>query len=117
MKEREPMQLEIIGNTLTVTIKSRCCEGHICEYAKNYFLKSYFLSMSISHENDDILFKLAGIKDIYGFQKKILGYSDEDKGTFPHCCTREDVIKLVKAVVDYNNSQCEKENKGRISLR
>lgn len=97
MEKREPMQLEIDGNMLTIKIRN---QNYIC--CVLYGLKGYYLNVSIA--NDDFLFKEAGIKDKYQFQKEILGYSMEI-GVFPSCHTREDVITLTKAIVDYNNGQ------------
>lgn len=58
---------------------------------------------------NDYIFEKALIKDIYSFQEEVLGYSTN--GQLPYCYTREDVIKLVKVVVDHNNRQFEIENK------
>lgn len=97
--EREPMHLKIDGDILEVTIKGRTYIGCIAGCVDNYFL-----SMLKINQPNNILFKLAGINDEHLFQREILGYSTK-KGVYPYCHTREDVIRLAKAVVDYNNGQ------------
>lgn len=97
MKKGEHIRLEIDGDLLKVYIGNlhyNCCVHN------NAF--GYFFEMG--EVDNGFLFEVADIRDKYLFQREILGYSTED-GRFPYCHTREDVIKLAKAVVDYNNGQ------------
>lgn len=53
---------------------------------------------------NDFIFNYVGIKDPFLFQDEILGYTTGE-GNFPYCYTREDVIKLANAIVDYYNKR------------
>lgn len=96
MAAKEQMLLEIHGDEIIVTI----CETRYYGKIDKDFVMGYYLSMS--NCDNSILFDLAVIEDRFEFQRDILGYSTNE-GIFPYCQNMVDVIKLVKAVVDYNN--------------
>ena len=90
------MQLEIDGDSLYFTISNKKYPTKIIYKALREF---YLVGVDCTFIEDDLLFKAAGIKDKEQFQREILGYSFNTL-CFPSCHTREDVIKLAKAIVD-----------------
>lgn len=96
VKECYYMGFSMVGDVIRIDTKNNRKIGNIVKCGRLYFL-------GIVAAGNDILFDLAGIENKREFQENVLGYSDD--GDFPFCKTREDVIKLVKAIVDYNNSR------------
>lgn len=106
------MTLSVDGDYIEITTPTETITGNI---VKNHF--GLYFCKFLSKCNDYI-FEKALIREIRSFQEEVLGYSNRD-GLFPYCLTREDVIKLVKAVVAYNNMRVprNKKHKGSLSLR
>lgn len=102
--KREHIRLLIEGNVLyfiigcylhsTIIVKKRNASGYtlVDRYSDGKYI------------SNNSLFEMAGISDKEKFQKEILGYSF-NTDEFPSCKTPEDVIKLVQAITDYNNSK------------
>ncbi len=106
------MTLSVNGDYIEVTTQTETIRGFI---AKTY---SGLYYCSLLSEYNDYIFEKALMRNLYSFQDEVLGYSNHC-GLFPYCRTREDVIKLVKAVVAYNNMRVpgNKKHKGSLSLR
>lgn len=96
MKKRERMKLEIDSDTVCFKTDHETYSSTI-EHGDS---TGWYLRGTIF--NNGLLFTNVGIEDVGQFQREILGYSF-DTYCFPSCYTREDVIKLAKALVDYNN--------------
>lgn len=105
MAERAHMDLQINVNTFKVTTKGECYFGLIEKCGATYY--AYFGDVF----PNDILFKLAGMdaKEMQKFQEMTLGYSDKSAGDGDSlwCDSYEDVIKLLIALVNYNNLLCQ----------
>lgn len=111
-KEREYMVLSVDGDYFAITTPTETIIGNICKMPFGLYY------CNLSHKYNDYIFEKALMREIGSFQEEVLGYSNYD-GIFPYCRTREDVIKLVKAVVDYNNLRVpgNTKYKGSLSLR
>lgn len=111
-KEREYMALSVDGDYIEITTLTETIRGFISKtYSGLYYC-------NLLSESNGYIFEKALMIEIGFFQEEVLGYSD-GRGEFPYCRTREDVIKLVKAVVAYNNMRVpgNKKHKGSLSLR
>lgn len=95
-REKEYMKLSVVGEDIIITTPTETIEG-IIGHSPYFFY--------INGHDKEYIFEKANIRDIKGFQKKMLGYCDYfvSRAGFPYCKTSEDVIKLLRAVVDYNN--------------
>lgn len=95
--EKKLMTFHINGDTVYFTTDH---ETYSSKIVHGDFTGWYLRGSIFNHKNQ--FFINAGIEDVKQFQLEILGYSF-DTYCFPSCHTREDVIKLVEALVDYNN--------------
>lgn len=95
-QKREYMKLSVVGVDIIITTPTETIEG---------FIACYPCCFCITGHSNEYIFEKANIRNIKGFHKKILGYCDYfvSQTGFPYSKTSEDVIKLVRAVVDYNN--------------
>lgn len=104
------MTLEIGIHYVSIKYGDEVINASIKENCFGFFL-------DVEDENNDILFKVVGIDNIREFQWKILGYKDEMCGSFPYCKSKDDVIKLLKALVSvYNNPKRYKHIKFKFKL-
>lgn len=98
-RKHDHTSFDIKGDSIIMRIKDKTSRGRIEHYSLGYYIHVESAKNGIKN---NILFDWAGIEDIQEFQENVLGYSSTE-GAFPYCKTREDVIKLAKAIVDYGN--------------
>lgn len=87
-------QIDFQGSEIIITMNDGSIYKGIitCDNFNLFYLNIYYYPNSIIFPE---------IEKKYTFQQKILGYTS-NSGRFPYCKTREDVLKLLKALQYYD---------------